>query len=486
MSVPPVTIRDAMTDPALFGDQFGGDSFAAWRALLAAFYGLELSDDERAILLDLTGRESLPESAFAELWLAIGRRGGKSQIAALIAVYEALFRDHRAKLSPGEVATVMAIAADRKQARSVMRYTSGLVNGNAMLRRAVIRESSEAIEFDNRAVIEVHTASHRAVRGYTLSCCILDEIAFWHVDGANPDKEIVTGLRPGLATLGGKLVALSSPYAKRGVLWDTHKRHFAGTSERVLVAQAPTLTMNPTLDPAIVADAMRDDPEAAKAEYLAQFRTDISNLIDVGLIEDCTRPKPLELPPVSDVTYHAFVDPAGGGADEFTMAIGHEEQGHCVVDLVRGRTGSPADIVAEYAPILKRYGIKRVTGDRYSGRWVRDEFDTHGIAYDVSEMDRSALYLEFLARLNSGRVELPACYKTNRQFAALERRTSRSGRDTIDHPPGGHDDRANAAAGVVAQMGQKRGTVGMILRKRNQRRSGPPNRASLQAEKVKL
>lgn len=450
MSAPPVTIRDAMTDPALFGDQFGGDSFAAWRALLAAFYGLELSDDERAILLGLTGRESLPESAFAELWLAIGRRGGKSQIAALIAVYEALFRDHRAKLSPGEVATVMAIAADRKQARSVMRYTSGLVNGNAMLRRAVIRESSEAIEFDNRAVIEVHTASHRAVRGYTLSAAILDEIAFWHVDGANPDKEIVTGLRPGLATLGGKLVALSSPYAKRGVLWDTHKRHFAGTSDRVLVAQAPTLTMNPTLDPAIVADAMRDDPEAASAEYGAQFRGDISSFLDIELIERATRSKPPELPPRDGEQYFGFVDPNGGGADEFTMAVAHREGELTVVDMVKGRNGSPAAIAEEFAAILRRYRISRVHGDRYAGRWPADEFRKHGIEYIASGRDRSALYLDFMARINSGAVILPPDQRMQRQFANLERRAHRGGRDTIDHPPGGHDDRANAVAGAVA------------------------------------
>ena len=471
----PVTIRDAMTDPALFGAMFGSDSFAAWRALLAAYYGLPLTDDERAALKALTGREDLPESEFGELWMAIGRRGGKSQAAALIAVYEALFRDHRAKLAPGEIATVMCIAADRKQARAVMRYVSGLVDGNTMLKKSVIRETTEGIEFDNRSAIEVHTASHRAVRGYTLSCAILDEIAFWHSEGANPDKEIVTGLRPGLATLGGKLVGLSSPYAKRGVLWDTFKRHYGGESPRILVAQAPTLTMNPTLDPAIVEQALADDREAASAEYLALFRSDIASFVDSGLLEDCTRPKPLELPPAQGVTYSAFVDPAGGGKDEFTISIGHIEGDHAITDLVRGLNGSPAEIVAEYAAILKRYGINRVTGDRYAGRWPRDEFQTYGIAYDVSEMDRSALYIEFLARLNSGRVELPPCEKTVRQFAGLERRTSRSGRDSIDHPPGGHDDRANAVAGVVAHMAQRRGSVGMILRKKHQNRlNGQP------------
>ena len=52
-------------------------------------------------------------------------------MAALIAIYEALFTDYRKQLAAGEVATVMVIAADRKQARSVMRYTSGLINSNA-------------------------------------------------------------------------------------------------------------------------------------------------------------------------------------------------------------------------------------------------------------------------------------------------------------------------------------------------------------------
>ena len=99
-----ITIRDLMTDPALFGEQFGGESWAAWRALLCGFYGLELSEDELTHWQALTGRQSAPEAAHDELWLAIGRRGGKSNMAALLAVFEACFRDHRDRLAPGEVA----------------------------------------------------------------------------------------------------------------------------------------------------------------------------------------------------------------------------------------------------------------------------------------------------------------------------------------------------------------------------------------------
>ncbi len=450
-----VDIRQAMTDPHLFGDTFGGDSFTAWRALLAGFYGLPLDETEADTFKALTGRTETPTQAHDELWLAVGRRGGKSQAAGLLAIYEACFTDHRAKLAPGEVATCMVIASDRRQARAVMRYISGLVNENPMLRRMVLRENSEAIEFTNRAAIEVHTASHRAVRGYTLSAAILDEVAFWHVEGANPDVEIIAALRPALATLGGKLVALSSPYARRGVLWESYRRHFGRVSP-VLVAQAPSMTMNPTLPQRVIDDAMKDDAARASAEYLAQFRTDIASLIDPTLIEQATRPKPKELPPVKGVSYQGFTDPAGGGQDEFTVAIGHRDGGVVVVDAVRGLRGSPAEIAKEHATLLKSYGIRKVTGDRYAGRWPRDEFLRWGIRYEIAELDRSALYLEFLAAINSGTVELPPDAQLARQLAALERRTGRSGRDMIDHPPGGHDDLANAVAGLVACVTGKR------------------------------
>ena len=216
-----ITIRDLMTDSALFGDQFGGDSFTAWRALLAGFYGLELSEDELPHWQELTGRESAPEAAHDELWLAIGRRGGKTQNAALLAVYEACFNDHSDRLSPGEVATVLCLAADRKQARSVFRYITGLMNGNPMLSRLIVKESAETLELSNRAVIEVGTASFRATRGYTFAAVIADEVAFWRSeDSANPDFEILNAVRPGLATLDGPLIALSSPYSRRGALWD--------------------------------------------------------------------------------------------------------------------------------------------------------------------------------------------------------------------------------------------------------------------------
>ena len=425
------TIRDAMTDSALFGAQFAGDSWLGWRALLAGFYGLPLDDAEAERFTALTGREGVPESAHDELWLVVGRRGGKSQCAALLAVYEAAFKSHADKLAPGEVATVAVLAADRKQARAVFRYVAGLLRSNPMTERMIAREDREAIELTNRAVIEITTASYRSARGYTFAAVIADEIAFWRSeDSANPDAEVIAAVRPGLATLGGPLVCLSSPYAKRGELWRVYRQHY-GEPSPVLVAQAPSRALNPGLPERVVDEALARDQEAA------------------------TRPSPLELPFDRGQTYSGFVDPAGGGQDEFTLAIGHREDDRLVVDLIRARRGQPAAIVAEYADLLKAYGIREARSDRYGGSWPSDEFSRHAIRVEPAGKPKSDLYQDCLSALNSGRVELPPDDRTLTQFMALERRTSRFGRDSIDHQPGGADDRANAVAGLVASTSNR-------------------------------
>jgi len=322
-----MNIIEAMTDQKLFGSQFSGDTWSNWRALIAGFYGL---DCDASTFQKLTNREPL-QSPANEFYLVVGRRGGKSNISALMAVYEACFNDYTDKLAPGEIATVMVIAADRKQARSVMRYIRGLLEANPMLERMIVRDGQDVIELSNRCAIEIMTASHKSIRGYTVVAAICDEIAFWSNDGANPDREILTALRPAMATLGGKLICLSSPYARRGVLWEAYKKHF-GKDSKVLVAKAPTLLMNPTIDPSIIEQARLDDAAAASAEYEAEFRKDIETFISPEVVDNATAYGSREFSPVNGVRYFAFTDPAGGSGQD-AMTIGDrptKKNGRCL------------------------------------------------------------------------------------------------------------------------------------------------------------
>jgi hypothetical protein len=138
------------------------------------------------------------------------------------------------------------------------------------------------------------------------------------------------------------------------------------------------------------------------------------------------------------------------------VAIGHREGESVVIDVVRARKGAPAEIAKEYARLLKAYGVRRITADRYGGSWPSDEFRRHGIDCQAASKPKSDLYLEALAAFNSGRVEIPPEERLVTQLVALERRTARGGKDSIDHPPGGNDDRANAVAGLIAAARRER------------------------------
>lgn len=456
-----MNILDVMTDPNLFGDHYAGSSHSNWRALIGGFYGLPLDDEQTEVFKTLCNREPLPEdqAGFQELWLIIGRRGGKSNAAALLAIYEAFFNDYSDKLAPGEVATVMVIAADRKQARSVFRYIVGLIEECPMLAAMVVRETNESLELSNRAVIEITTASYKRTRGYSCSCIIADEIAFWMLDGVSPDVEILAALRPSLSTLNGKLIALSSPYARKGALWNAYRNYYGrADSKRVLVSQAPTALMNPTLDPSIIKQAYEEDPASAAAEYGAQFRTDVESFISREAIEAVVIPGRFELPAAQSNYYSAFVDAAGGsGQDSMTMAIGHKDGDIIIIDAIRAVKPpfSPEAVVTEFCDLLKQYRIRSVTGDRWGGDFVREQFTKRGISYTCSDKDKSTLYAELLPLINSKRIELPDNKRMINELAGLERRSSSGGKDRIDHAPGQHDDVINSVSGCVVFANQQ-------------------------------
>lgn len=336
-----MNILDAMDDPALFGPHFRSGSWTAWRAFLAALFGLPMDDHALALYRAHTGRQEPPAVPFKEAALVIGRRGGKSRVLALIATFLACFRDYEPHLAPGEVATIAVLAADRRQARSIFRFTTGLLKAVDMLADLIEEETADTITLRNRVVIEIATASFRVTRGYSFSAVLADEIAFWRSDdSANPDQEIIAALRPGMATIPSSMMLLaSSPYRKRGVLHATFARHYGQEGARVLVWKAATLEMNPALDPRIVEEAYEDDPEAASAEYGAEFRSDLSDFVPREVIAACVRPGRFEVAPISGQTYFAFVDPSGGTSDSMTLAVAHRGRAR---HPGRGPRGPPA------------------------------------------------------------------------------------------------------------------------------------------------
>ena len=135
-----------------------------------------------------TGRQKPPEKEFREFWGICGRRGGKSFIAAVVAVFLALFFKYEKHLSPGERGTIQIIAADRSQAQVILSYIKGILQNNPVFAQYIVNDFKESIDLSNSISIEVMSCSYRSIRGRTVVACICDEIAFWMHEGEKPDR----------------------------------------------------------------------------------------------------------------------------------------------------------------------------------------------------------------------------------------------------------------------------------------------------------
>jgi len=388
-----MNIIDCIHDPNLFRPFFKEPkTWQPWFVVLKAIFGLPMNEEEVTLFKQLTGRTTPPSEQVEECWLIVGRRGGKSFITALIAVYLAFFRDYRQYLAPGERGTLMVLAVDRRQARTIMRYISGLIEHVPMLTNMVDRQDSQSIDLNNKITIEIHTASYRAVRGYTCVGALLDEVAFWRSEeSVNPDIEIINALRPAMSTIpGAMLIGLGTPYRRSGVLYDVHRRHYGQDHSPILVVQAETRTMNPSVPQSVIDRAFEMDPANASAEYLAQFRSDVGSFLDFDLIDRAVETGRRERLPLNDCRYVAFTDPSGGAHDSFTLAIAHIEKDQAVLDVCRGIKPpfNPSSVVTEYAGLLVQYRCSTVIGDRYAGQWVVESFAQHGIRYRHSERNK--------------------------------------------------------------------------------------------------
>lgn len=442
-------------------------TWRGWMVLLAVVFALPLerleafgiSEGEAFELYKkCTGRSKWPVVPFLEVFIIAGRRAGKSFIVAVQAVYRATMVDYKKHLALGERAVVAVISVDRHAAQIVFGYIKALLR-LPIFKSLKIKILAERIEIGDHVAIEIFTSDFRRVRGATLACCIVDELAFLSCEGASPDYEIAISIRPALKTIpNATFWGSSTAYGQAGMLWTSYKESWGNDESDTLVWKAATETMNPSIDKVKIQRELERDPTSAQAEWLAEFRQDISTFISRSELESSIVSARVALPPQEGVSYLAFVDPSGGGEDEFTACVCHAEDAGggpvVVIDKVVAARGNPKHATARISSELRAYGITKVFGDRYAGEWPKREFERLGIEYEASALDKSALYVQCLPYLTSGQVQLIDDETLIRQFTSLERRTGSSGKDSIDHPriKHMHDDRANCVAGGIVHL----------------------------------
>jgi len=448
-----VALRDRNLLGAALGD---ASTWSVWLAILKAAHGRPLNERERELFAEVAGGREPPTRKVRELICVASRRSGKGRIGAALAVHSALLTDHSAVLAPGEVGVVACVSPTRAQAAILLDYCRGYLEASPLLRGEVRDVTADEIRLKNGNVICTLASDYRSLRGRTLLLAIMDEASFLRDElSSTPDVECARALLPGLATTNGMLAILSSPYRKLGLLYQRHRDHFGQDGGDVLVIQAPSRLLNLTLSEGVIASAQAADAFAANSEWLGEFRADISGYLDDVTIEAAIDyGRPLELPPRAGCRYSAFVDASGGRGDAYTIAIAHKEGGRVIADVVRGRVApfNPQDVTAEFAELAKQYRCTKIVGDNYSADWVTVAWRTCGLVYERSDRVKSQIYLEALPLWTRAQISIPEHKPLLRELRLLERRTHRSGKDTVDHGRNGCDDHCNALCGVAVTM----------------------------------
>ena len=412
-----------------------------------------------------TGRDTIPKGPVKELWIQSGRGSGKTRFSSALLVHKAVQKYDT--LAPGERAKCFLIAQNRQTARQAYSFTRGIIKQNKTISRMVIAETKSSISLNNNVDIEIVSASFKHVRGFSVVCAILDEIAFYWIstEAANSDREIINAIRPGLARVPNSLLlAISSPHSARGALYESNRKYFGNNeSDSVLFWLSKTKDMNPQFDADEIKRAFEEDPGSAKTEYDAEFKKESESFISAEMYDACVATDRQVLTPSRDKNYVAFVDTAGGsGSDSTALSIGHIEQNKddasiYFIDVLVERKPpfDPAATLEELSMVLKEYRITTVYGDRFAGSFPKEAFSKSGIKFVTTDQSKSNIYQAALPLLTSGKVELLDKPRLRNQMINLERKSTTGGRVAIDHARSGHDDTANAVAGCIVHLSLK-------------------------------
>jgi hypothetical protein len=359
------------------------------------------------------------------------------------------------------------LANDEGQAADDLSLAKKLIAANPGLARKLVVKQRVIERKDGLGFIEILPARDVAgAHGKTYRFCGFDEIHAYK----NWDIFEALALDPTRRDAQQWITSYASLYHKPGVpLFDLMATGWAGTDPRMAFswygADQTTDRDFVNVDPETRANPSR--ASWADPDYLDQQRRRLPvhkyrrlHLNLPGLPEgsayqaepvmDAVARGVTRRSPGARVTYRAFADMSAGSSDDAVLAIAHPDaDGRAVLDVIVNQGPpppfDPRRAVERFVTVLEEYGLHQVTDDKYAGETFVADFQRRGITYAVSDQTKSQLYEAFEPRLNAREVVLLDVPILAQQLLGLIWRGGK-----VDHPPGEHDDWANAAVGALS------------------------------------
>lgn len=426
-------------------------------------------------LIEIRRQVPYTPKEYREGWIVGGRRGGKTDaFASTIVAYEAVCGGHEEHIRRGQRAVCYQIAQDLRMARYSLHFIRATLESMRFIAKGKITDiTADRIDLWNGITIATVPPTTKSVRGYANPVAVFDEIGVWRVeeDAADPDAEVYRAVSPGQAQFPhAKIVAISSPWAKAGLLY----KHFdAGTDGSHLPAGADpdpyrgklvihftsASSGNPRVTTEWLTAELAKDPRAFERECLAKFQDSLSGFLPTTLIREAVDRGVQERPPAPLNFYVAAIDPAFRN-DAFGFALCHVEtrptgDSAIVFDVIRqwkaphGDELDPGLILDEITPILRAYRVLSVLSDQYQFESLSKLAIDRGWAIEnfrFTGTSKQSIYGNLRSLLLQKRLRLLDHPATIHELSKLEARMTRQRQMQIAAPDGEHDDLATVVA----------------------------------------
>ena len=409
---------------------------------------------------------SVEQGPRLHVW-ALGRRSGKTTLAAVCCLWDALLRPQLfERLRPGERRYAVAVATNLRQARLLVHAARSIVERSPLLAGLVENVTEDEIVFSTGAAVAAFPCTSRGGRGWPISTLVMDEAAhFVDTDGNSAAEPVWRALSPSVAQFGShaRVIVSSTPWGSDGLFASLYAQAASGELRDAVAHTATTQEANPTIDPSFLESEEARDPDGFRSEYLALFVGGGANFLDPERIEEAVADRG-ELVPGMAHSWIAGLDPAFS-SDPFGLAlVGRDprDRHRLLLGLVRAwkpgkRKGDSFEyrrdvedlVLAEVAEVCLRYQARVVT-DQYAAPAVLERLHRAGLVVrsePMTVMSKTAAFGELRARLNAGGIEL---YEHSELLAELRRLRTRyaAGSATVVNPRvgGSHGDLAQALA----------------------------------------
>ena len=272
-----------------------------WEATLRVFYGLELRPQDLENLQASTHRTAiglalLPRRVRREMWCRVGRRGRKSVVAALIAVFEAAFGGHERYLLQGEQGLIAIVSKDAAGSTLVARFCELHAQALGFQTNWSSIGSIRVLELVGIPFsIACFPCNAKAPRGWAIPVIVADEIAHWQTDSdsyANADESVLGAVKPGSAQFpDSKLIAISSPLGHDGVHYAMVEANLGDDADPdVIAVEGPTWEWNPEISAARTYE-LEKDSDTHSREFGAKVSDNEGTALVAGDVPGCFEPR---------------------------------------------------------------------------------------------------------------------------------------------------------------------------------------------------